>query len=423
MLETYVYAAFEYAYPLFAVAQTRDQSLRGNGTRVPQVLNTLLHERQLSDHRSHWITAPNTDTLYSNAWIDLSGGPVKVTVERQPADRYWSLAFMDAFSNHFSVVGQRLDGMGPVDLTLVGPGQAAPASADRVIRAPGMDVWLLCRWLVEGPHDLENCHAMQDRMRIEPQGKRALNHAPRVGDSRDPIHFLEVVNHVLGRNRAPPRDRALLHAWESLGIRPGEREIWSRLDATVQAAWQSAIGPAHDMVRASTAKGRRLMQGWVASAPEMGNFGDNFALRASVAMGGLAALEPLEAMYFVRFSDDDGEPLDGRHRYLLRVPASDIPTDSFWSFTMYEPTTDGRRFLVDNPIGRYSIGNRTLDLQRQIDGSLDIVVQRELPTDSHARSNWLPCASGPFQVALRTYLPRPELREGLAKMPRLLRQR
>lgn len=422
MLETDIHAAFEYAYPLFAVAKTRDQCLRDNGAHAPQAPNTVRHERELSDHLSRWITSPNNDTLYSNAWLDLSCGPVRVIVDRQPADRYWSLAFMDAFSNHFSVVGQRLDGIGPVDLTLVGPGQSAPAGADRVICAPGMDVWLLCRWLVEGPHDLEKCHAMQDRMRIEPMGMRALNQAPPVDVSHDPGHFLEVVNHALGRNPPPPRDTDRLHAWASLGIRPGEREIWSRLEPTVQEAWQSLIGPAHDKVRASAAKGRRLMQGWVASAPEMGNFGDNFALRASVAMGGLAALEPLEAMYFVRFSDDDGQPLDGRYRYLLRVAASDIPTDSFWSFTMYEPTADGRRFFVDNQIGRYSIGNRTLGLQRQIDGSLDIVVQRELPTDAQARANWLPCAPGTFQVALRTYLPRAELREGRSEMPRLLRQ-
>lgn len=106
-------------------------------------------------------------------------------------------------------------------------------------------------------------------------------------------------------------------------------------------------------------RGRRDIQGWITANAEIGNFGENHALRASVALGGLGALEPIEAMYFVRYSDDAGQALDGRRSYLLTVPPQGIASDSFWSFTMYELTPDGKRRLVENPIGRCSVGDRT----------------------------------------------------------------
>ena len=44
----------------------------------------------------HAITTPNNDTLYSQAWIDLSSGPVRITVP-PTGGRYFSLALMDMF--------------------------------------------------------------------------------------------------------------------------------------------------------------------------------------------------------------------------------------------------------------------------------------------------------------------------------------
>jgi hypothetical protein len=403
MLETLVDSAFEYAYPLFAIAQTRYRAVQDPGNPNRHAPNTVHHERQLSDHSSRWITAPNNDTLYSNVWIDLSAGPVRIRVAALPEGRYWSLALMDAFTNHFAMVGKRLDGTGPVEFTLVGPGHADSAHAGRVIRAPGDDVWMFCRWLVDGPDDLPRSHAMQERLEVlQPAG---VSHPPRVlpGPPTDPRGFLAVVNELLARNPAPETERGLLERWARVGLRAG-------------------VVDAYDKLRKAGQSGRREFQGWMASACDIGNFGRNFALRASVALGGLGALEPVEAMYFVRYDDEHKQPLDGRGRCLLRVPASSIPTDSFWSFSMYEPTADGQRFFVENPIARYSVGNRTRGLVHNADGSLDIALQHEPPADAKLLANWLPAPAGPFQIALRTYLPRPELRDGSAAMPVIISQ-
>ena len=410
--ESQIDAAFEYTYPLYTLAQTRWNAVQDAANPRRRGPNTLLHDRQLADHSSRWLTAPNNDTLYSNAWLDLSQGPVRVAVGAMPAGRYWSAAFMDAFTNHIAMLGQRLDGTGPVEVTLLGPAHHGLSVEGRSIRAPGDHVWLFARCLVDGPADLPQSHAMQAQISVHPTaGAVEYPLQPRPTASTDARNFLAVVNAALAHNPPPAAEAALLASWAGIGIRPSTTDGWDALDASVRAAWTDHIAEAHANLRAAARKGRRDVQGWHASALEMGNFGTNYRLRASVALGGLGALEPTEAMYFVRFHDDALQQLDGNRRYLLRLPPGGIPTDSFWSFSMYEPTADGQRFFTANPIARYSIGNRTQGLRYHADGALDIALQADAPTDPVLRANWLPTpAQGAFQISLRAYLPTPTLR-------------
>ena len=50
------------------------------------------------------MTTPNNDTLYSTTQLDLSAGPVTITVPAS-GDRYLSLALMDAYTNNFAILG------------------------------------------------------------------------------------------------------------------------------------------------------------------------------------------------------------------------------------------------------------------------------------------------------------------------------
>lgn len=415
--------AFEYALPLHVIAATRWRAVGDVANAERHAPNTWQHIRQLADHRSRWITAPNNDTLYSNAWLDLADAPVRLRVAAQPAGRYWSVALMDAASNHVAMLGQRLDGTGPVDVTLAGPRHHHADLPGRVIRAPGDDAWLFARCLVDGPDDLPEAHAMQDRLALQPLAARPSPLPAAPGDALDAPAFLATVNAVLGRNPPPPADAPLLERCARAGLRPGAPGAWATLDDTTRTAWQAHIAGALTRVREFGTRGRREVQGWITADSDIGNFGTNYALRASVALGGLGALEPDEAMYFVRYTDAQGDPLDGAHRYRLELPPGGIPTDSFWSFTMYEPTADGRRFFVDNPIGRYSLGNRSRGLRIAADGSLTLDLQHDTPTEDAALPNWLP-TPGPgqrFQIALRCYLPRRDLREGRVALPRIRR--
>ena len=109
---------------------------------------------------------------------------------------------------------------------------------------------------------------------------------------------------------------------------------------------------------ARTSRARSVVNGWSLPPPQIGNFGDNYALRAAVALGRLAALPADETMYLTYVGD--GSPIAGTQRWRLVFKAGELPpADAFWSLSLYERTPEGWLFLYDNPLDRFSIGERT----------------------------------------------------------------
>lgn len=419
-----LYAAIDeavlYGFPLFETARTRHRDLLGADGQPPLAPNVVRHDRALSDHETRWITTPNNDTLYSRAWLDLSAGPVQVDISRLPEGRYWSVAFMDAFTNNFAIIGQRQEGAGPVRVTLVGPRGSAGPEAGRVIRAPGNDVWLFARWLVDAEGDLSVSHQMQASMELTaPIGSSYPEVVP--ADRLDPACFVAVLAHQLNRNPPPLADAPVLARIAQAGVVPSSADPWPRFPAELQHAWTTRLADSMKLLRASMPSGLFVTQRWRRRGESIGDFGTDYRERAAVALGGLAALPPVEAVYASRVSDDDDAPLHGGADYCLTVPPSGVPADSFWSLTMYEPAPDGRRYFVDNPIRRYSIGDRTPGLRYEQDGSLRIWIRHGVPSDPARQANWLPAPAGPFLLSLRAYLPRPALSSWSCELPTLKR--
>lgn len=144
---------------------------------------------------------------------------------------------------------------------------------------------------------------------------------------------------------------------------------------------------------------------------------DAHTKRAIAARVGLWGNHAYEAFYAQVYDDADGRQLNGAHRYELRFETLP-PVDAFWSLTMYD--TPGY-FLVANPLGRYSIGDRTPGLHYAADGSLTLVMQREAPEDPDRRANWLPTPAGDFRPLMRLYQPREEVLDGSYRLPPIVR--
>ena len=140
-----------------------------------------------------------------------------------------------------------------------------------------------------------------------------------------------------------------------------------------------------------------------------------YATRAVVARAGLWGNHGYEATYATIWVDGDGRPLDGAHRYELRL--TQPPVDAFWSLTMYAPP---EFYLVANPIDRYAIGDRTPGLRRETDGGVTVFIQKD-PPDGDKAANWLPAPDGPFRPIMRLYQPRTEILDGSYALPPITR--
>jgi hypothetical protein len=134
---------------------------------------------------------------------------------------------------------------------------------------------------------------------------------------------------------------------------------------------------------------------------------------AVIATAALGANTRPETVYPLAVDDVDGRKLTGRNRYRIRFPRGQLPpANAFWSLTLYGKD----RYLVDNPIDRYAIGDRTKGLRRGKDRSITIYVQHSRPSGA-AAANWLPTPSGAFRLALRIYEPRRSALSGSWKPP------
>jgi len=361
-------------------------------------VNQFTHTRRLRSPEDKEVVTPNNDTLFTNAWLDLSDGPLVIEVPEM-GSRYWVLGFLDAWTNPWAYAGRRTTGGDAQRLFVHGPNWTGeiPAGMHR-IDAPSDDVWVIGRILVDpNPADLAQVHALQDRFAIRRlDGRPALSRIDCLLDNRDTgvpnaAEYLRVLDIMLKRN--PPSSPL---------------QTWPPAPEQLQHALIDVYTELRDVAQPSELGG-----GWTTAVSVRTSFGDDILTRARVARNWIGTLGIDEAMYIMAEVDADGAALTGAHRYVLRFPPGGEPkVGTFWSITLYRRSDC---LLVANPIDRHSIGDRTLGLQHDADGGLSIAIQ---PEDPGPGKNWLPAPAGEgFYLTLRLYQPQRAHLEGTFNYP------
>ena len=125
--------------------------------------------RELRGPEFKQIATPNNDTLYAQAFCDVSREPLILSVPKVDDKRYYTFQLWDPNGDTFGYVGSRVTGREAGHYALVGPGWKGelPAGVKR-IDSPynGLVIW--GRVGVDGPEDLKNALAIQDQLRLTP---------------------------------------------------------------------------------------------------------------------------------------------------------------------------------------------------------------------------------------------------------------
>jgi hypothetical protein len=426
--------AYIYGLPLVLMDVSREVMTSvpaPRGLKAP--LNQFIHLRQFPDYTLHEVVSPNVDTLYSTAWLDLSREPVVLAVPEM-GKRYYLMQMLDAWTNVFAAPGTRTTGSGAGAFLIVGPGwKGTVPPGVRTIAAPTNLVWILGRTYTAGAHDYDAVRALQDQYHLVPLSAWGRPYAPPaqvpVDTSADvqtaPVDqtsrlsasaFLTRLAGLMGPNPPAEDDEPMVKRLRMIGVVPGESFALDRLPPPLSAAVASGVAAGRARLEAlSKAPPQNLVNGW-AIERRVGRYATNYMLRAHVALVGLGANLPEDAIYPMAMVDIEGAKLTGANRYLLHFPADALPpVDAFWSVTMY----DDRHFLVKNPIDRYALGDRA-PMHFNPDGSLDLFIQNADPGgDRHA--NWLPAPAEGFNLLMRLYSPRKAILEGTWSPPPIVR--
>ena len=430
--------AYIYGYPLITMDLTRQVTTNvaaPEGLRAP--MGQFINAREYPTAAYRDVTAPNADTLYSVAWLDLSKEPYVLSLPDE-GDRYYLMPMLSGWTDVFQVPGKRTTGDKAQTYAITGPGWkgSLPAGVTEY-KSPTSMVWILGRAYCTGtPEDYKAVHALQDQYKLVPLSAYGKPYTPPPAKVdlgidmktpvRDQVNRMDAATYfkrlaaLMKDNPPASEDTEIVARMAKIGVVPGQDFDIGKLDPAVAQALQSVPKSAIDKIMAHLKAAGAVVNGWEVIT-KTGLYRTDYLQRALIAAIGLGANRPQDAVYPVDEVDRDSQPLNGasNNKYVMHFAKDETPpVKAFWSLTMYDP----QYFFVANPLNKYTVSPRNA-LKYNPDGSLDVYVQNQSP-GAEWEANWLPAPTGDFILMMRLYWPQetpPSIIDGSWIVPPVIR--
>lgn len=374
------------------------------------------------------ITAPNADTLYSTAWLNVKEEPYILQLPNENG-RYYLMPMLSAWTDVFAAPGTRTTGTKAGTYAIVGPNWSGtlPEKVTE-LRSPTNLVWILGRTYSTGTaEDYKTVHNLQkdyilkplssfDKAYTPPKGKvnSSINMTTPVREqvnALDADSYFKLLAELLKDNPPPAADSLIVTKMKRIGIVPGKDFDPSQLNPKALKALRKAPINALEKMQDLAESSGNLVNGWFFTT-KTGLYGTDYMQRAIITYIGLGANKPQDAIYPVAKVDLNGKSLNGSNDYVIHFPKGGLPpVKGFWSITMY----NSDYFFVPNKLNKYTVSPRD-QLKINPDGSVDIYIQRVSPGEGK-EANWLPSPDGDFILMLRMYWPENSVIDGTWQMP------
>lgn len=395
-----------------------------------RAINEFFHFERLITSKDDWVVTPNEDTIYSRMFFDLRAEPMVLVIP--PTDRQFWFGISNMRHDYDANLSWDTIGSRGGAFALCAPGWQGvlPDGVKRINLTTSIG-WMLPRFAVNGQADLPGALAVQKQVRFVPLSQWGKADVPRPkpnpadfpkftrNDLTDAKAYFTTLNQVL---RLSPRignpvDEAIAGWLREINMDPATGFDWDKLSPQAQRGLTRAATDAHKMIADRMPRAVPIVNNWQVARLDKRLSGEPM-VAAAAAMLGLLWNPSEVSTYDVAFVDGAGAPLDGANRYVIKF-APPPPVNAFWSLTMYSAQT---QIFVPNAINRYSVGDRTPGTVYNPDGSLDVFIQREEPTDPRERANWLPAPEGRFYLVGRHYSPKAAILTGDWQPPAITRR-
>ncbi len=369
------------------------------------------------------IVSPNNDSPYSYAWVDTRAEPWVLTLPKIEDKRFYTSQWDDLWGFVLDNPGSVEDGNDGVSVLLASPKWKGdlPKGVKRVIQGESEFLGSLTRTQLFEPKDLSNVQKIQKEYKLQPLsaflGKDAPKAAPEIkwiawkDKDETTEKFWSYVNFLLPFTTPNDMDKSVYADMAKIGLELGKPWDASKLDKDVRDAIAAGMKDALAQFKDEATKIDDPSKFFRSRADAKNDY-NNRALGVNVGIFGNVSKV---SVYIALPKDSKGALFDGsKASYQLKFTKAQLPPAKyFWSMTMYKLP---QRWLVDNPIKRYSIGSATPGVKYNKDGSLAIEIGAKSP-GKDKESNWLPAPDGPCWLVMRTYGPGKTILDRTYKVP------
>jgi hypothetical protein len=383
------------------------------------------------------VVAINDDTIYAEAFLDVSNGPVILTIPEYQ-NRY-SILQLDVYGNIFTteLSSNPPSAGGIYGFVERGSFDKLPEGVTR-IELPYSFTTIAIRidkFSSSGENQIEAANvfrsslSMQPLADYDPSGKSGRTlvlplflFSPSVklmadeGLAKWPEAFLTTLQEAMASPTTEP-------------ITDDDRSLMQKFDTSFAVA-KSVIdydsAPMTAIVRGAQAAYAAIINRWQSHRgptnwihfDNVGHWGTNYLDRAALTEYIQVGNDRKAAYYANAFVDASGLPLDGgSFAYTIQFAKDALPEyQRFWSMTAYTPEYIE---LVPNALDKYVVASYTPGLVTAEDGSVTIYVQADQPKANTA--NWLPVPKGHFSLLFRVYGPQGTALAGTYVPPKIHR--